>query len=145
MEKQIQKRNGDLVPFDSIKILNAIHRAGLASDDHLTPADLSYLTQKVCDAVEDVEIPTVEQIQDIVEAMLIRYDFASTAKAYILYRAEHAKIRSTEFDLMNIYERLTYSSAKSENIKRENTSFRRISAPPTPTATFISTTWIFTC
>lgn len=46
MEKQIQKRNGDLVPFDSIKILNAIHRAGLASDDHLTPADLSYLTQK---------------------------------------------------------------------------------------------------
>ena len=92
MEKQIQKRNGDLVPFDSIKILNAIHRASTASEDHLTPADLSYLTQKVCDAVEDVEIPTVEQIQDIVEAMLIRYDFASTAKAYILYRAEHAKI-----------------------------------------------------
>lgn len=120
MEKQIQKRNGDLVPFDSIKILNAIHRASTASDDHLTPADLSYLTQKVCDAVEDVEVPTVEQIQDIVEAMLIRYDFASTAKAYILYRADHAKIRSTEFDLMNIYERLTYSSAKSENIKREN-------------------------
>ena len=60
MEKQIQKRNGDLVPFDSIKILNAIHRAGLASDDHLTPADLSYLTQKVCDTVEDVEIPTVD-------------------------------------------------------------------------------------
>lgn len=120
MGKQIQKRNGDLVPFDSIKILNAIHRASTASEDHLTPADLSYLTQKVCDAVEDVEVPTVEQIQDIVEAMLIRYDFASTAKAYILYRAEHAKIRSTEFDLMNIYERLTYSSAKSENIKREN-------------------------
>ncbi|MDO5146869.1 MAG: anaerobic ribonucleoside triphosphate reductase [Eubacteriales bacterium] len=120
MEKQIQKRNGDLVPFDSIKILNAIHRAGTASEDHLSPADLSYLTQKVCDAVEDIEIPTVEQIQDIVEAMLIRYDFASTAKAYILYRAEHAKIRNTESDLMNIYERLTYSSAKKENIKREN-------------------------
>ena len=120
MEKQIQKRNGELVPFDSIKILNAIHRASLASDDHLSPADLSYVTQKVCDAVENVDVPSVEQVQDIVEAMLIRYDFASTAKAYILYRAEHAKIRSTEFDLMNIYERLTYSSAKSENIKREN-------------------------
>lgn len=120
MEKQIQKRNGELVPFDSIKILNAIHQASLASDDHLSPADLSYVTQKVCDAVENVDVPSVEQVQDIVEAMLIRYDFASTAKAYILYRAEHAKIRSTEFDLMNIYERLTYSSAKSENIKREN-------------------------
>ncbi|MCD8020878.1 MAG: anaerobic ribonucleoside triphosphate reductase [Clostridiales bacterium] len=120
MERQIQKRNGELVPFDSIKILNAIHRASVASNDNLTPADLSYLTQKVCDAVEDAEIPSIEQIQDIVEAMLIRYDFASTAKAYILYRADHAKIRNSEFDLMNIYKRLTYSSAKSENIKREN-------------------------
>ena len=120
MKKMIQKRNGELVPFDSIKILNAIHRASVATEDSMTPADLSYLTQKVCDAVSDVEVPSVEQVQDIVEAMLIRYDFASTAKAYILYRAEHAKIRSTEFDLMNIYKRLTYSSAKSENIKREN-------------------------
>ncbi len=120
MEKQIQKRNGDLVPFDSIKILNAIHQAGVASGENLTPADLSYLTQKVCDAVEDEKIPSVEQIQDIVESMLIRYDFAATAKAYILYRAEHAKIRNTEFDLMNIFKRLTYSDAKAENIKREN-------------------------
>ena len=120
MKKMIQKRNGELVPFDSIKILNAIHRASVATEDSMTPADLSYLTQKVCDAVSDVEVPSVEQVQDIVEAMLIRYDFASTAKAYILYRAEHTKIRSTEFDLMNIYKRLTYSSAKSENIKREN-------------------------
>ena len=69
MKKMIQKRNGELVPFDSIKILNAIHRASVATEDSMTPADLSYLTQKVCDAVSDVEVPSVEQVQDIVEAM----------------------------------------------------------------------------
>lgn len=43
-----------------------------------------------------------------------------TAKAYILYRAEHTKIRQTESDLMDIYSKLTYSSAMDEDIKREN-------------------------
>ena len=120
MEKMIQKRNGDLVPFDAMKILNAIHRASRAVDDNMTPADFTYLTQKVCDAVADISVPTVEQIQDTVESVLIRYGFAATAKAYILYRAEHAKIRDSESYLMDIYHRLTYSSAESENIKREN-------------------------
>lgn len=120
MERMIQKRNGELVPFDSIRILNAIHKASMATGDQMNPNDLTYITQKVVDAVADVEIPSVEQIQDLVEHMLIRYDFADTAKAYILYRADHTKIRDSEFNLMNIYHRLTYSDAESENIKREN-------------------------
>ena len=63
---------------------------------------------------------TVEQVQDIVESMLIRYDYEKTAKAYILYRAEHAKIREAESDLMNIYNELTYADSKDADIKREN-------------------------
>ncbi len=120
MERLIQKRNGQLVPFDPMKIMNAIHMASTAVGDNMTPADYTYLTQKVVDSVADVETPTVEQIQDKVEEILIRYDFASTAKAYILYRAEHSKIRESETYLMDIYQRLTYSSAEAENIKREN-------------------------
>ena len=120
MERLIQKRSGDLVPFDPMKIMNAIHMASQAVDDNMTPADFNYLTQKVCDRVADIPVPTVEQVQDIVEETLLRYDFASTAKAYILYRAEHTKIRESESYLMDIYHRLTYSDAESENIKREN-------------------------
>ena len=120
MERQIQKRSGSLAVFDPMKILNAIHMASSAVGDEMTPADFTYLTQKVCDAVADTEIPTVEQIQDKVEEILIRYGFASTAKAYILYRAEHTKIRNSESYLMDVYHRLTYSDAQEENIKREN-------------------------
>ena len=78
------------------------------------------MTEKVCEAASASPLPTVEEVQDLVEQYLIRYGFAPTAKEYILYRAEHAKIRNSESSLMEIYKRLTYSDAASENIKREN-------------------------
>ena len=118
--KQIQKRNGSVVPFHSEKIYSAIQRACIAAEDTMTEADISYVTQKVCETALSYSIPTVEQIQDLVEQTLIRYGFAPTAKAYILYRAEHAKIRNSESSLMEIYQKLTYSDAATENIKREN-------------------------
>ncbi len=118
--RMIQKRSGTLVPFDPMKILNAIHQASTAVGDDMTPEDYTYLTQKVCAAIAGTEVPTVEQIQDKVEEMLIRYGFATTAKAYILYRAEHTKMRESESYLMDVYHRLTYSDSESENIKREN-------------------------
>ncbi|MFQ9108561.1 MAG: anaerobic ribonucleoside triphosphate reductase, partial [Coprococcus sp.] len=77
-------------------------------------------TQKVCSQLNPDEVVTVELVQDVVEETLIRFDYAKTAKAYILYRAEHTKIRQTESDLMDIYSKLTYSSAMDEDIKREN-------------------------
>ncbi len=47
------KRNGQMVAFDSVKILNAINRANMAVEDEvMEPADLSYLTQKVCSQAE---------------------------------------------------------------------------------------------
>ena len=62
----------------------------------------------------------VEDVQDKVEEMLIAADYAKTAKAYILYRAEHAKIRQAEGDLMDIYKELTFRDARDVDIKREN-------------------------
>ena len=86
MIEKIQKRNGQMVAFDSVKILNAISRANMAVEDEvMDPADLSYLTQKVCSQLNPDEVVTVEHVQDVVEETLIRFDYAKTAKAYILY------------------------------------------------------------
>ena len=116
----IIKRDGKEVPFDESKIFNAIYAANKAvSGEKMTSIDFTYLTKKVIEQL-DGETCTVEQVQDIVEQMLIKYDYEKTAKAYILYRAEHAKIREAESDLMNIYNELTYSYSKDADIKREN-------------------------
>ena len=118
--KSIIKRDGKEMPFDESKIFNAIYAANKAVDgEKMTSIDFTYLTKKVVEQL-DGETCTVEQVQDIVEAMLIKYDWEKTAKAYILYRAEHAKIREAESDLMNIYNELTYSYSKDADIKREN-------------------------
>ena len=116
----IIKRDGKEVKFDESKIFNAIYAANKAvSGEKMTSIDFTYLTKKVIEQL-DGETCTVEQVQDIVERMLIKYDYEKTAKAYILYRAEHAKIREAESDLMNIYNELTYSYSKDADIKREN-------------------------
>ena len=116
----IIKRDGKEVAFDESKIFNAIFAANKAvSGEKMTSIDFTYLTKKVVEQL-DGETCTVEQVQDIVERMLIKYDYEKTAKAYILYRAEHAKIREAESDLMNIYNELTYSYSKDADIKREN-------------------------
>ncbi len=120
MDKMIQKRNGTLAVFDSTKIYSAIQRACIAAEDTMTLSDLEYVTNKVCESALEYSTPTVEQVQDLVEKTLIRYGFAPTAKEYILYRAEHTKIRNSESSLMEIYKKLTYSDAAVENIKREN-------------------------
>ncbi len=116
----IIKRDGKEVQFDESKIYNAIFAANKAVDgEQMESIDFEYLTRKVVSQLGG-ETCTVEQVQDLVEAMLIRYDYEKTAKAYILYRAEHAKIREAESDLMNIYNELTYSYSKDADIKREN-------------------------
>jgi len=121
MIEEIQKRNGKVVPFDSVKIMNAVSQANKAIEaEAMTPTDLLFLTEKVCNRLKPDVLWNVEQVQDIVEEVLIQYGYVKTAKAYILYRADHTKIRQSESDLMDIYTRLTYSYAKDEDIKREN-------------------------
>lgn len=121
MIKNIKKRNGDIVDFDITKIKDAIHKANLESTDPtMSDRKLLSLATKVAKEFADAEIPGVEQIQDVVEKTLIAAKCASTAKAYILYRAERAKLRQSKVDLMDIYNELTFKKAKDADIKREN-------------------------
>ncbi|SDF89167.1 anaerobic ribonucleoside triphosphate reductase [Desulfovibrio legallii] len=121
MPASIIKRDGTEVPFDSVKILNAITKANKAvGGEDMSPTDLLFVTEKVCKKLDEGSLKHVEEIQDVVEEALIQYDYAKTAKAYILYRAEHTKIRNAETYLMDIYKKLTYSPALKEDIKREN-------------------------
>ena len=119
--KAIKKRNGETVPFDAAKIQEAIRKACVAvPEEKISKKKLEELTAAVVAAIPGRRTPTVEQVQDLVEETLIREGFARTAKAYILYRAEHAKIRQSEGDLMEIYKELTFAYAKDADIKREN-------------------------
>ncbi|WP_022655176.1 anaerobic ribonucleoside triphosphate reductase [uncultured Desulfovibrio sp.] len=121
MPATVIKRDGASVPFDSVKILNAITKANQAvGGEDMSPTDLLFVTEKVCKKLDERNLCSVEEIQDVVEESLIQYDYAKTAKAYILYRAEHAKMRNAESYLMDIYKKLTYSPAIREDIKREN-------------------------
>jgi uridine kinase len=95
--KSVIKRDGSIVEFTPQRITNAIYRAAVAvggRDKRTAEA----LTEKVCRLLEEHtpegEIPTVEQIQDTVEKVLIEEGHAKVAKAYILYRAERAKLRT---------------------------------------------------
>lgn len=121
MIQNIKKRTGDVVAFDAQKITDAIRKANLEStDETFSKHRLTIITKNIIDKVPEKTVPTVEYVQDLVEKVLIKSNYASTAKAYILYRAEHAKIRQAQGDLMDIYNELTFKNAKDADIKREN-------------------------
>jgi len=89
----IRKRDGSIVAFDQNKITNAIFKAAksVGGKDKRIAQQLS---DKVVAELSKLEsTPSVEQIQDLVERVLIEESHASTAKAYILYRQERAAIR----------------------------------------------------
>ena len=121
MITRIRKRDGMLVPFDSLKILEAIRKASDATrDQQIPPQELAMLTKRVIAKLSGAEIPNVEQVQDTVEETLVEAGYFKVAKAYILYRAEHTKVRQSKEDLMQIYEELTFKAARDADIKREN-------------------------
>ena len=98
--RQIQKRDGRVVPFDEKHILRAVRRAMEASSEGGEP-EAERVMYKVLDALlvlraekkAKVFVPNVETIQDIVENELIATNFTQTAKNYILYRKNRALIR----------------------------------------------------
>jgi len=105
----IKKRNGSIVPFRADKITTAIARAGRATDEFDEEAS-GRLTLRVLNLAQQAlpgSIPSVEQIQDIVEEVLISSQFRATAKAYIIYREQHARIREivsrADVDLIDKY------------------------------------------
>jgi anaerobic ribonucleoside-triphosphate reductase len=109
MHGKIKKRDGRLVKFNAEKITNAIEKAGVATGEFdMTAAKM--LTIKVLNLAEklfDGKIMTVEEIQDIVEEVLLSSSYRKTAKAYIIYRDQHARLREItnkmEVDLVDQY------------------------------------------
>ncbi len=131
MIDSISKRDGRTAQFQPEKITEAIMKAFKASGSAKTQKTAEALTEKVMaqlDANESVGVPTVEDIQDAVERVLIENGFVRTAKAYILYRAERSRVREMNTRLMQIYEDITFSKASDSDIKRENANINGDSA-----------------
>jgi ribonucleoside-triphosphate reductase len=108
MVNVIKKRDGREVPFDEKKIEQAVYKATRAVG-HENEEISREITQEVLSYLniffKDEGIPTVEQIQDLVEKILIEKGYADIAKAYILYREQHAKLRDARklfSDAMNV-------------------------------------------
>ncbi|RKY38904.1 MAG: ribonucleoside triphosphate reductase [Candidatus Omnitrophota bacterium] len=109
MFKRIRKRDGRIVKFDAQKITEAIKKAGLATGE-FGREEAEKLTVKVLNLAQSIvgdRTPTVEQIQDIVEEVLLSSPYRKTARAYIIYREQHARIREitakANVDLMDQY------------------------------------------
>ena len=91
----IKKRNGRIDDFDSSKITAAIAKAGMATEE-FDEKEARKLTLRVLTLAHDMlrtDTPEVEDIQDIVERVLLDSPYFKTAKAYIIYREQHAQIR----------------------------------------------------
>ncbi|MDP3480988.1 MAG: anaerobic ribonucleoside-triphosphate reductase [Desulfoprunum sp.] len=105
----IRKRDQRLVPFQAEKITNALTKAGLVTGEIGMP-EARRLTMQVLAIAQNMfstEIPTVEDIQDLVEEVLLSSVYKKTAKAYILYRDQHARLRDmvtkTDLELIDGY------------------------------------------
>lgn len=109
MNTKIKKRDGRLVKFNAEKITNAIAKAGAATGE-FDVQEARKLTIKVLnlsDKLFDGKVLNVEEIQDIVEEVLLLSPYRKTAKAYIIYRDQHARLREIanrmEVDLVDQY------------------------------------------
>lgn len=103
----IKKRDGRIVTFDQSKISHAIYKALVATGrsnfelaEILSNKVLHKLAQQG-NQIDKTHIPSVEDVQDIVESILIEEGLADTAKSYILYRHERRKIRDDKVKILN--------------------------------------------
>jgi len=120
---RIIKRDGRVVSFASSKITNAILKAGRATGE-FGQVEARRLTIRVLTLAQNVfedSLPSVEEIQDLVEEVLLASPFKRTAKAYILYRDQHARIREmiqkADMDLIEKYlERLDWKVKENSNM-----------------------------
>ena len=104
MFKKIVKRDGKIANFDPEKITDAIAKAGLVTEEFKYDR-AKQLSEKALKRAADTikqRTPSVEQIQDIVEQILMESAFKKTAKEYITYRQERNRVREAKSNLMNI-------------------------------------------
>ena len=120
---EIRKRDGRVVPFDAAKITAAILKAGRATGEYDEQV-ANRLTIRVLTLAQTVlgdGVPGVEEVQDIVEEVLLASPYKATAKAYILYREQHARIREmvekADVALINSYlEKLDWQVRENSNM-----------------------------
>lgn len=95
MFQKIKKRDGRTVKFDPKKITKALVKAGAATGefDEKMAEKLTLKALSVAENYIEAKIPTVEQIQDLVEEVLLGSSYRQTAKSYIIYRDQHAQLR----------------------------------------------------
>ncbi|MCD6256776.1 ribonucleoside triphosphate reductase [Candidatus Aerophobetes bacterium] len=109
MFEKIRKRDGRIVKFDPERITNAISKAGVATGEFDRDIAKKFTIKVLAIAQQVIKdrIPTVEEIQDIVEEVLMASPYRKTAKAYIIYREQHARIREiiskADTDLVDQY------------------------------------------
>ncbi|HSA07073.1 MAG TPA: ribonucleoside triphosphate reductase [Candidatus Gastranaerophilales bacterium] len=95
MFEKIKKRDGSVVSFEPDRIANAISKAGKATSefDKNTAQELAIKALDFAGKVIRNEVPSVEEVQDIVEQTLMNSPYYKTAKAYTIYRDQHSKLR----------------------------------------------------
>ena len=123
MFKKIRKRDGRVVRFDSKKIADALAKAGAATGefDHKIARALTLKVLNLAQQAIPHRIPTVEGIQDVVEEVLLSSPYRKTAKAYIIYREQHAGIREitakADVDMVDQYlEKLDWQVNENSNM-----------------------------
>ncbi len=101
---KIKKRNGTIVDYDIVKIEKAIKKAGDASNP-TKPIDAKKIAKyadKIISKRFTDEIPSVEQVQDIVEESLIHFNYPRVAKNYILYRQKRSEARADKNVMVDV-------------------------------------------
>jgi ribonucleoside-triphosphate reductase len=103
--EHVRKRDGGLAPFERTKITSAIERAGAATGE-FDPAEAHRLAVRVVKILalrrEREPSPDIERIQDTVEQVLLDSDHIRTARAYIVYREQHKRLRTDRKTLVNV-------------------------------------------
>ena len=94
---RVVKRDGRIVDFEIDKIAKAMQKAFDATDTNYTGSVIDFLALKVTaefqSKIKD-ELISIEDIQDSVESVLSKGGYENVAKAYILYRKQHEKLRN---------------------------------------------------
>ncbi len=120
--RYIIKRDGRRVLFNQDKIFNALNSAAKAvgKEDEEKIEEITYLVIEKINDIYKKKVPTVENVQDVIEDVLIQQNEPEIAKEYILYRGERTRIRNSKTRLMKTLYDITYKDSKDNDIKREN-------------------------
>ncbi|WP_443868565.1 anaerobic ribonucleoside-triphosphate reductase, partial [Mitsuokella multacida] len=118
--KTVTKRSGHTVPYNREKIYHAIAGANADGGNTMSEKDVDEVTSQVEWDIKDRDNVSVEEIQDIVEQELMKYDFYDIAKKYITYRQKHAERRAAQKHLMESYRDIFFADSVDSDLKRDN-------------------------